>query len=221
MSVRRLLCIAIMLSMLLLTAAAGETATDFQKLTEKAGVTSEDAKAWLEIPGTEVSYPVMQHADDAAYYLNHDALGKESVGGALYTEAVYNAADFSDPVIVIYGNRMSDGTMFGSLQQIYSGSFDEYRRILLQLPGETREYTVFAAVPYSGRHILYYNNFQSQRAYRNFFDDVFGTRKLGMHLDENLRPNPGDHVLILSTGMKGDDSQRYLVMAVLNQAVNQ
>ena len=40
---------------------------DFKKLQEQ----NPDVYAWIEIPGTNVNYPIMRHPTDDAYYLDH------------------------------------------------------------------------------------------------------------------------------------------------------
>lgn len=213
MKIRRLALLAAALAVLLSGISA--QAAGFEELSAQCGA-GEDLKAFLEIPGAGCVLPIMQRSGDDGFYLNHDSSGAESASGALYTESAYNAAGFTDPVTVVYGRRMDDGSMFGSLQKWYSGSFDACRKILLHLPGETREYTAFAAIPFSATHILYYNDFTNERAYNAFFDDVYAVRRLGMQLSADLRPAYGEKVIILSTGLMGDSSQRYLVMAKQN-----
>lgn len=203
---------ALVLCMMIAFGAAAEekTLSDFCK---KAKIKSENVQAWLEIPDTNISLPVMQHPEDDGFYLDHDEHGKSDNYGALFTEAHYNAFDFSDPVTVIYGHRMNNGSMFGTLQKYYSGAFDRYPSIFLYMEGEKREYEVFAAVLYSDLHILHYNNFNSPRVFNRFFDSIYATRQLGMMVDRQLKPEPDDQVIILSTCIRGADEQRYLVMA--------
>lgn len=192
--------------------AAAET---YDTLCDAGSADRADTAAWIEIPGADMCLPVMQHATDDSFYSSHDPSGVESPTGALYTQAAYNAADFSDPVTVIYGSSKSEGAPLRDMQEIFSGSFDKCRDITVYLPDRTLEYKVFAAVPYSSVHILHYYDFSQQRRYDSFFDGVYSTRMLGMHLDEDNRPEFGDQVLILSTGLRGDGMQRYLVMAKL------
>ena len=202
----------LMLSIACFGAAAEEQT--YQTLCRQRGLQSESVIAWIEIPGAEITEPVMRHPEDDTYYARHSANGREAAYGALYVQAHYNAADFSDPVTMIYGSSAAEEAPFGMLQQLYSGSFDECRQLILHTPEGSREYIVFAAVPYSSIHILHYFNFRVARRYNNFFDGVFSTRALAMHLDEDNRPVFGrDRVVILSTGLRGDSLQRYLVMA--------
>lgn len=217
--IRRVAAAAAALIILLSACAAAQEDKTFESLLGAAGETfnRQHAGAFLEIPGAGILLPVMQHPEDDGYYLEHNAFGEESEGGALYTQATYTSFDFSDPVTVIYGRRMDDETMFGSLQRLYSDSFDEVKDIVLYLPGEIREYTAVAAVPFSNIHLLYYYNFRLSRIYEAFFDEVYAVRRPGAQLDRTERPESGDDVLILSTGLKGDATQRYLVIAKINR----
>jgi len=211
---KKVWCICLLAwSVWLLSAACAETTYD--ALCEKAKLDPANVAAWIEIDGASISQPVMQHPNDDAYYSSHDPHGNEIEGGALYTQASYNNKEFSDPVTIIYGSSTKEGMVLRNLQEIYSGKFDACREIKLHLPDETLEYEVFAAVPYAATHILHYNDFNMERRFTGFFDSVFGQRVLGMHLMKEDRPEFGDRVIILSTGLRGDKLQRYLVMAKL------
>ena len=214
MKFRKVWCICLLAwSVWLLSAAQAETTYD--ALCAQAKLDPAHVSAWIEIDGASISQPVMQHPDDDTYYSSHDPHGNEIEGGALYTQASYNNKEFSDPVTIIYGSSTKEGMVLRNLQQTYSGKFDACRDIKLHLPGETLQYRVFAAVPYSATHILHYYDFNMERRFTGFFNSVFDQRVLGMHLVEEDRPEFGDRVLILSTGMRGDKLQRYLVMAKL------
>lgn len=209
-----LMLLLAVLACLACNAAAAEN--DYHSLCAQTGYQSEEVIAWLEIPGADFLKPVMRHPTDDAYYASHLADGTEKAYGSVYVQAKYNAADFSDPVTLIYGSSATENAPFWMLQEIFSGSFDQCRRVLLHTPEGTREYIVFAAIPHSSIHILHYYDFSSSRRFDTFFDGVYSTRALGMHLDEDIRPVPGvDQVIILSTALRGDSLQRYLVMAKL------
>ena len=192
---------------------AAQAECQFDVLCSQNTVVREDVVAWIEIAGADIRWPIMRHASDDGFYSSHDASGVESPMGAVYMQGSYNAGDFSDPVTVLYGSSKQEGAPFRDLQELYSGYFKKSRIILLHLPEKTVQYGVFAAVPYSSTHILHYYKFNVERRYNAFFDDVYSTRQLGMHLDKAGRPEYGEQVLILSTGLRGEPMQRYLVMA--------
>ena len=78
-----------------------------------------DAYAWLEIPGTGISQPILQSSIDDEYYLTHNAAKEEAEDGAIYTETA-NDIDFSDGNTVIYGHNTLD--RFGKLLSTLEGT---------------------------------------------------------------------------------------------------
>lgn len=78
-------------------------------------------QGWLILPGTMVDYPVMYTAQED-YYVDHSYDGQSDVYGALFLDAE-NADDFSDPLSVIYGHDMRNGTMFGDLPKYLQSSY--------------------------------------------------------------------------------------------------
>jgi sortase B len=185
---------------------------DFDKLKSD----NPDTCAWVEIPNSDMSFPVMQRADDNSYYLTHDFDNKESIYGAAYIED-YNKSDFSDVTNVIYGHNISNGKWFGQLQTIFTDSdtFEKSKDIKLYLPNEERTYRVFAAVPYDDSHILYYNDFTNDKVYDDFIKNIAETRAVNSIIDTDSLPQTGTPLLIFSTCMSGDYSHRFLIIAAL------
>lgn len=172
--------------------------------------------AWMEIEGTEIDYPVLQSAENDKRYLNTAYDGSPYIGGAIFTEKKYNSNDFNDPVTLIYGHTMRSGNLFGRLQKTYSSkdSFQKHSRIIIYLPDEVRTYTVFAAVPYSKIHILNTYDFSNEYWYNRFFKEVGKIREIGANFNDEISPEYGDRVIILSVCLNSDTTRRYLVMAV-------
>ncbi len=139
------------------TSAATNSGKDYKSPVDFATLqkVNPDIYAWLDIPDTDISYPVLNRADNNEFYLKHDSLGKYDKKGALFTED-YNSLDFEDPVTIIYGHNTINGSMFGTLEKDYSDQkfFKKHQKIMIYIPDREYEYTVFAAVPYSNVHIL-------------------------------------------------------------------
>lgn len=184
---------------------------DFDQLKEL----NEDIYAWIYIPGTNISYPILQHSDDDTYYLKRNTSRMADAAGALFTERNYNSKDFNDPVTVVYGHKMKNGSMFGKLQEFYSTEFDRHKEIFVYLPDRELKYEVFAAIPYGNEHLLYKYEFNKQGIFTNFFKNICSTRKLGSTVDADAVPTEQDKVLILSTCTYEYNSNRFLVMARL------
>ncbi|MDO4939895.1 MAG: class B sortase [Lachnospiraceae bacterium] len=182
---------------------------DFEGLQE----INPDICGWLEIKGTDISYPVLQQPANDAYYLDHDYTGTYDTGGALFTEGSYNKKDFTDPVTVIYGHHLRSGEMFGNLQKYYADDFEKYSDIVIYAPEEEIRYKAFAAISFSNRHILYYyNGFEDESMIKEFLDDINHTRSIGSYVDKDVEIKTDDHLIVLSTCLQGDRTGRFLVI---------
>lgn len=95
-------------------AEQGVLQVDFNKLEE----INPDVIAWIEIPGLEISYPVVQGRDND-YYLHHLITGENHKSGSIFMD-FHNQEDLSDRNTIIYGHNMKDGSMFGTLDQYQS-----------------------------------------------------------------------------------------------------
>lgn len=94
-----------------------------------------DIVAWLLIPETEISYPVVQ-GEDNQYYLKHTFRGEEHIAGSIFLD-YRNQPDFSDSRSIIYGHNMKDGSMFHSLKEFQEdGYLEEHGEIWLLLPAD-------------------------------------------------------------------------------------
>ena len=199
------------------TSAGGETPAPYVSPVDFAALQAgnEDIYAWLYIPGTGINYPLLQNGENDELYLDHDSQGEYASKGALFTQSEYNNRDFTDPVTVIYGHHMRSGEMFGNLQALYSdeGGLVQYRDIYIYLPNEEQRYAAFAAVPFDGYHLLYYNDFSDSEVYQKFLDKIYAVRAIGANFDEENLAAPEDQVIILSTCLSGNNQRRYLVLA--------
>ncbi len=186
---------------------------DFEELAK----VNADIYAWLDIPGTDISYPLLQHDSDDGYYHRRDMNGNYDINGSLYTEGSYNGRDFTDPLTIVYGHNMDDGSMFGTLQKNYSSKTDlaEKSEIVIYLPDREMHFAVFAAVPYDKRHILYNYDFSDRRTFRLFFDEILSIRAMEAVFAEKASVTSGEQVLILSTCLAGNSKNRFLICAKL------
>ena len=177
-----------------------------------------DIYARLVIPDTVIDYPVLQNSEDNAFYITHDQDGKENASGALFTET-YNGKDFRDPITVIYGNNMEDGSMFGSLKNYSDSRYMEahpYIYIYTDDDQTTLKYRVFAAYRSDNRHIM--ERFNSGRTEGNreaYLDSILDNRTMGVQIDRSVSVNSDSRILTLSTHDESGEEYRYLVQACL------
>lgn len=174
-----------------------------------------DIYAWIQIPGTNIQYPIVQSPTDDSYYLDHTVEGKKGYPGSIYTERL-NSKDFNDFNTVIYGHNMKDGTMFKGLHYYEDEQYmKEHSVIEIYTPEEKRTYRVFAAVVYSDMHILNNYDFSLPEHRQIFLDSIMGARNARNAFDREVPVGSEDKILTLSTCIAGQADKRYIVEAVL------
>ncbi len=112
-----------------------------------------DVIAILNIPGTGICYPILQHPTEKDFYLNLTIDGEEGYPGSIYTNPI-EGKDFSTFNTVIYGHNMRDGSYFGSLKSFRDEAFlAEHREIDIYTDAAKHSYDIFAVVVYGDRNI--------------------------------------------------------------------
>ena len=189
-----------------------EKTVDFAELQEN---TNPDIYAWIYIPDTKIDYPVLQHPTDNTYYLNYNLDGSRGYPGCIYTED-YNAKDFTDPVTVLYGHNMKNGTMFAGLHR-YSDSeyMEEHPYVYVYTEEGLLVYEIFAAHEYSDAHILYGHDYTEEREFTGYLGEIQNVRNMENVLREDVEVVAGDRILTLSTCISSKPNNRFLVQGVL------
>lgn len=187
-----------------------ESKIDFESLWE----VNEDAYAWIQIPGTVIDYPILQSAtEEDDYYLNTTIDGKKGYPGSIYTEK-YNSTAFTDPVTVVYGHDMIEGTMFTDLHKYEDKEFfDSNPYIYIYLPDRTLKYQVFAAVSFDDRYILGNYNFTDIEDFQSYLDELRSS--IDGNVDPDVEVTQQSSILTLSTCIADAPEQRWLVNATL------
>lgn len=185
---------------------------DFTALQER----NPDVYAWIEVPGTNVDYPILQHETDNSYYLTHTIDHEKTIAAAIYTEN-YNSKSFDDLHTVIYGHNMKNRTMFRTLHNYEDYDFfQENRDVIIYLPDETRYYEVFAAYTYDNRHLLFSFDWSNSDSFQDYIDEIMSIKDFGAYIDKEMDVTGEDNIITLSTCVNsGDSTKRYLVQAVL------
>ena len=185
---------------------------DFADLQEN---TNADIYAWIYIPNTQIDYPVLQHPTDNYYYLNYNLDGSKGYPGCIYTED-YNAKDFSDPLTVMYGHNMKNGSMFAGLHKFEdSAFFKENPYVYIYTENDVLVYEIFAAYQNSDAHLLYEKDYTSEIVFESYLEEVLGQRSMTANIREDVAVNGTDKVLTLSTCIANKPDKRYLVQGVL------
>ncbi len=190
-----------------------ESPIDFEGLWE----INTDIYAWIQIPGTVISYPVLQSLGAEDFYLTHDIEGNEDIYGSIYTQR-YNEKDFSDFHTILYGHNMKDDTMFGWLSELADlETLWNHNVIYIYLPDRTLEYWIFAAYVSDNMHQLGGVNTRSRKDRQEYLDKVEARCEDVQTFDRRLfdKVTADSHILTLSTCYQNDPEHRFLVQAVL------
>ncbi len=185
---------------------------DFADLQEN---TNADIYAWIYIPNTQIDYPVLQHPTDNYYYLNYNLDGSKGYPGCIYTED-YNAKDFSDPLTVMYGHNMKNGSMFAGLHKFEDSQFfEENPYVYIYTADNVLVYKVFAAYQHDDAHLLYEKDYTNEMVFESYLEEVLGQRSMTANIREDVSVKGSDKVLTLSTCIANKPDNRYLVQGVL------
>lgn len=168
--------------------------------------------AWLYIPGTNVDYPVTR-TDNNEYYLSHGPDLAQNRAGSIFFESSSSPA-LTDANTIIYGHRMNNGSMFGSLYQYENPDFfNEHRMVYLYTPdGKRHDYQLFDVIHSSDSMDAppYLMNFDTEEQFIENCEQM---------MDASIVPvtdvtfSAGDRILTLSTCVRGDGGTRLILQA--------
>ncbi len=196
------------------TESLQDNPVDFASLKKQ----NDEIYAWIKIEDTDVDYPIVQSKSDDEFYLKHSAVDKKWLAsGAIYTEGSNNT-DFSDPITVIYGHNGYKETMFTTLHSFEKKEFfDAHPYFYIYQPGRKLTYQVISAFKYDDRHIMNSFNFNVEQDLLNFQSTILNPDSPVRNVRENLDTgiNKNSKIVVLSTCITGQKSNRFLVCGVL------
>ncbi len=177
---------------------------------------NEDMAAWLQIPDTNIDYPVMWTPRDENYYLYRNFEGKDNKNGCLILDTDSSLAPLTTNLI-IHGHNMRSGAMFGKLTDYEDFSFyEKHKQIILYTEEYQRNYEVIAVF----RSQVYRKSDDVFKFYKFFqadtqeeFDDFYNNIKQMSLYDTGVTAEFGDHFITLSTCVYHVEQGRFVVVA--------
>ncbi len=166
---------------------------------------------WICIPGTKLSYPLMQGKDNS-YYLKRAWDGSKSAAGSIFLEHRSNPRllDFNT---IVYGHHMANGSCFAPLIQYRSYSFrQENPWVYIVTDTDVRRYEIFSA---------YEAPIDSDTYRLNFGTAAKKQAALDHYIQSSLwyapnTPEANSYILTLSTCVgNGDYDNRFVVQGML------
>lgn len=99
--------------------------------------------AWIEVPGADISYPVVQGTDDT-YYLHHSFSREKDAFGTIFLGSVHKK-DFQESHCFLYGHNMEGNMMFANLNRYEEKEFwEECPEFYVYTPEKLLNYRIFS-----------------------------------------------------------------------------
>lgn len=171
-----------------------------------------DFTAWIEFADKSVSNPVYLSQTDG-FYDNHDMFKKMSRYGALHFLSGEDISPYSvDKNLVIKGNSLSDGSMFGSLIKFKNSKYCERNSVItLTTEHGIYKYYVFAV------YMFDFNTDETDPTKSTFEDGSFSDWQKNISsrsfINTSVRVNSGDRFLTLITELDDFDSAGLAITA--------
>lgn len=165
---------------------------DFAKLKD----INNETKGWIQVLGTNINYPFVQHNDNK-FYLNHSFDQKENGAGWVFLDS-RNNIDNIDRNNIIYAHGRINSVLFGTLKNILkSGWLETPNNHVIKVATESGSsiWQVFSVyhTPTTSDYIV--TDFKNDETYLNFLKYLEGKSAY----DFNVEVDSDDKILTLST----------------------
>ncbi len=185
---------------------------DFDSLKEQ----NADVTGWIEIPGTNVNYVVVQ-GDDNDYYLHHSVDGRNSSNGTIFIDSRVDLSlgDDSSSVqispIGFYGHHMKSGKMFKVICNYKKQSYlDAHPFAVYYSPEGVYKLDFFADqyVPGDCDEGLFSNQLFDENEFDSFLTNIVNKSSIS---NPDVQVSYGDKIGYLVTCTYEQDNLRYAV----------
>ena len=181
--------------------------------------TNPDIFAWLYIPDTAISCPVLQSGQSDTFYEDHNVDGEEDDAGAVYIELA-NLTSMCDFNTVLHGKTGADEKgLFADLYRFADPDFfSDHEYAYLYLEGNVLTYEIFAAYERENTSLIRTYDFTYLSGCQQFLDDLYETREMTMNLREGWEGVGAYNFVITLTTQRAENAEKqFVVLAVLVQ----
>ena len=170
-----------------------------------------DIIGFIEIPNTNISYPVVQSGNNA-FYLYHDLHRNPSSAGSIFLDYENNIYALTDDNTIIYGHNMRNGSKFHNIRYFHNENFfREHTYILLDTPYRDTVWDIFAFFHTTTDFCYLTTNFFDEA---EFYEFMLLLQSMSRWTTD-IVITPADQILILSTCGVQSGNNRYVVVARL------
>ena len=178
------------------------------KIRESFGISWENLRkinsqtvAWITVPGADISYPVVQAADDE-YYLKHNFRGEEDLFGCIFLEHDIKK-NFTESHSILYGHNIEGNMMFANLNRYEQPEFlKKCPEIEITTPKRKFLYKIFSVEQASSQSPAFEYGYKlSSPAYR---------RQLSILKNNSM----------YDTGVEPDETERMVTLITCNSRLD-
>lgn len=165
----------------------------------------EGATGYIDIPNTNISYPIMQ-GEDNSYYLKHLPNGDRNKMGSIFLD--YRNSWFNDKNTVIYGHNFNNGTMFSDLLNYMSDDF--YKTHLnynIYTSNRVIKVAIFAGFILDATKDSLQVDFSEDE-----FEEFLNKALEKSFIDSDINVSLDDKIITLCTCARGSSKSRLVIM---------
>lgn len=152
--------------------------------------------AWLQVNGTNINYPIVQHTDND-YYLEHDFYQRKTNVGWVFGDYRNNFENLNNNTI-IYAHNLINRTMFGSIPKLLNKNwFTNPNNHYIKLSTKTTNsiWQIFSVYKIEPTTDYLQARFNSTTTYQEFLNKLKNRSTYQFNLDVNYT----DKIITLST----------------------
>ena len=171
-----------------------------------------DTVGWIKVEGTIINYPFVQSKDNN-YYLRRSYDKTYNTGGWIFLD-YRNKINNLGKNTIIYGHDRKDDSMFGSLSNVYTKSWQNNKNnhiIKISTPTENTMWQIFSIYHLPATNDYIKTNFKDDNDFQNFINLISSRTMFNFHTTATVN----DKILTLSTCYGNAGKERTVVHAKL------
>lgn len=180
---------------------------------------NEDIVAWIYVPGTDISYPVVQ-GETNDEYLRTLPDGTWNNNGSIMLDCDQTAPGMVDQQTTVYGHHMNDGSMFQPIEQtLDQANFDAMDTVYYLTPDATYKLTpLFTARVEESYVEARQANFGDTAALQQYLTDLRSYAQAeASDVDERLSQTEQVLSLVTCSGMAPADHRAVMVCTIAGE----
>lgn len=165
---------------------------------------NKDIIGWINVDGTNIDEPILQHSNENKYYLKRDIYHKWSVLGSIFLD-IESTPDFSNTISYIFGHNTHNDTKFTQLENFYKEDFyNKNKEFHITLENKTIDYEIIGAI-ITPQDISLYTYKQFTPEHIDYIKEEM--MKLGVSGHETSKLTEDDKLVFLITCKRFDNPE--------------